>query len=453
MARMLTQVPLPLLPGDAAEIAPGVGMVTGPDGSGVMWVHGLATFAWDAGDEAGRRLAAVQLWKLKAATQAQVAEAFGVIPVSVWRWERALAAGGVAGLVPDRKGPRRASKLTPGVVARIRELDGQGLGKAGIAAAAGVSESSVRNVLRPAGGDGPGQGAAAGPAADPAAAGEETAGGQQETLPVLPDPVARDAERALARFGLLGEGAAPVFTPGARYPLAGLLLALPALAGTGLLECARATYGRVRNGFYGLEVMLVLLVFLALLREPRAEGATRVPPAALGRVLGLDRAPEVKTIRRKLAELGRGRESRGPDHGAGPPPRRRPAGRARVPLRRRARPRLLRHPRGAEDARGPAEVPRPGDRGDLGHRRRRRPGVHGRRRAVAVPGRAAARPAPAAAPGRGGRTAGDGVLRPRRLVTGAVRRHHRRRVRPAHLPQRPGRRPARPGVHHGHLHR
>jgi hypothetical protein len=304
MARMLTQVPLPLLPGDAAEIAPGVGMVTGPDGSGVMWVHGLATFAWDAGDEAGRRLAAVQLHKLRTATQAQVAEAFGVIPVSVWRWERALADGGVAGLVPDRKGPRRASKLTPGVVARIRELGGQGLGKAGIAAAAGVSESSVRNVLRPAGGDGPGRGAAAGPAADPAAGGQAgTAGGQRDMLPVLPDPVARDGERALARFGLLGEGAPPVFTPGARYPLAGLLLALPALEGTGLLECARATYGRVRNGFYGLEVMLVLLVFLALLREPRAEGATRVSPAALGRVLGLDRAPEVKTIRRKLAGL------------------------------------------------------------------------------------------------------------------------------------------------------
>ena len=58
---MLTQVqvPLPLLPGDATRIAPGVGMVTGPDGAGVLWVRGLATFAWDAGDEAGRRLAAV----------------------------------------------------------------------------------------------------------------------------------------------------------------------------------------------------------------------------------------------------------------------------------------------------------------------------------------------------------------------------------------------------------
>ncbi|MGH3124107.1 MAG: putative transposase, partial [Streptosporangiaceae bacterium] len=84
---------------------------------------------------------------------------------------------------------------------------------------------------------------------------------------------------------------------------AGLLLALPPLAQSGLLACARQVYGRLRNGFYGLDVMLVVLVFMALLREARAEGATRIPPAALGRVLGLDRAPEVKTIRRKLAEL------------------------------------------------------------------------------------------------------------------------------------------------------
>ena len=315
MARMLTQVPLPLLPRDAAEIAPGVGVVAGPDGGGVVWVHGLATFAWDAGDEAARRLAAVQLVQLSAATQVQVAQAFGVIPVSVWRWARALAGGGVAGLVPAVKGPQRASKLTPQVIARIRELDRQGAGKAAIAAAAGVSESSVRSVLRPArpAADGvpAGQdladtsGSADTDSADTELAGTDAGAGfaEPEVLLVLPDPVPRDAERALARFGLLGEGAAPAFTPGARYPLAGLLLALPPLAGTGLLACARQVYGRLRDGFYGLEVMLVVLVFMALLREARAEGATRIPPAALGRVLGLDRAPEVKTIRRKLAEL------------------------------------------------------------------------------------------------------------------------------------------------------
>ena len=315
MARMLTQVPLPLLPRGAAEIAPGVGVVAGPDGGGVVWVHGLATFAWDADDEAARRLAAVQLVQLKAATQVQVAEAFGVIPVSVWRWARALAGGGVAGLVRAAKGPQRASKLTPQVIEQIRELDRHGAGKAAIAAVAGVSESSVRSVLRPArpaAGSQDAGGAGGIPAGqDPAGTDADFAGTgtgaapdpEPEVLPVLPDPVPRDGERALARFGLLGEGAAPAFTPGARYPLAGLLLALPPLAGTGLLACARQVYGRLRNGFYGLEVMLVAGVFLALLREARAEGATRIPPDALGRVPGLDRAPEVKTIRRKLAEL------------------------------------------------------------------------------------------------------------------------------------------------------
>ena len=117
----------------------------------------------------------------------------------------------------------------------------------------------------------------------------------------------RGAERVLARFGLL-ESAPPVFTPCARAPLAGLLLALPALAATGLLETAHEVYGELPNGFYSLDTMLCEGVFRALLGQARAEGAARVDPVALGRVLGLDRAPEVKTIRRKiglLAEAGK----------------------------------------------------------------------------------------------------------------------------------------------------
>ena len=70
-----------------------------------------------------------------------------------------------------------------------------------------------------------------------------------------------------------------MFAPGARYPLAGLLLALPALEATGLLDAAREVYGRLRDGFYGLTAALLTMVFLALAGEPRAEGATRIPPA------------------------------------------------------------------------------------------------------------------------------------------------------------------------------
>ncbi len=311
MAGMLTQAPLPWLPAGAAEIAPGVGVERGGDGGGVVWVHGLATFAWDGGDEVSRRLAAVQLVRLRAATQRQVAAAFGTDPVTVWRWDSALREHGVAGLMPARKGPKGPSKLTGELAGRIRALDAQGMRLAGIAAACGVSVFTVRAALGRTGQrreqDAAG---AASQAAEVPAAGEDepAAAPEQQVLPVLPDPVPRQAERAAARFGLLGEGAAPVFAAGARYPLAGLLLALPALEDTGLLQCARQVYGRLRNGFYGLHAMLVMLVFLALLREPRAEGATRTDIAAAGRVLGLDRAPEVKTIRRKLGELaGRGR--------------------------------------------------------------------------------------------------------------------------------------------------
>jgi hypothetical protein len=49
--------------------------------------------------------------------------------------------------------------------------------------------------------------------------------------------------------------------------------------------------------------VVLTLLFLALLRDPRAEGLTRVTPADLGRLLGLDRASEVETLRRKLGEL------------------------------------------------------------------------------------------------------------------------------------------------------
>jgi len=264
MAAMLTQLPLPLplplplVPDGAAQIAPGVGLSLGGAG-GLVWVHGLATFAWDGGDEASRRLAAVQLVRLRAASQAAVAAAFGVDPVTVWRWDQALSDAGLSGLVPGRKGAMRPSKLTAEVVTRIRELDGQGLSGAAIARAAGVSASSVSNVpgrIPPRPGDGDLTGTAGAGQEQAEQAGQQEAAAEEEVrekaggevpagppLTVLPDPVPRGAERALARRGLLGE-AAPVFAPGARYPLAGLLLALPALEAAGLLACARSVYGR-----------------------------------------------------------------------------------------------------------------------------------------------------------------------------------------------------------------
>ena len=147
MAGRLSQLPLPWLPDGAAEVTRGVGLESFPDGGGAVWVHGLMTFCWDGGDEAGRRLAAVQLAEVKAATQQQIADAFGIGVVTLWRWLDGYRRDGLAGLAAGKRGPKGPSKLTPELTQLIGELAAQGKSQAAIAAAAGVSTFAVRTAL------------------------------------------------------------------------------------------------------------------------------------------------------------------------------------------------------------------------------------------------------------------------------------------------------------------
>ena len=52
-----------------------------------------------------------------------------------------------------------------------------------------------------------------------------------------------------------------------------------------------------------MRTSLLTLLLMALWRIKRPENLKEHSPQNLGRVLGLDRAPEVKTLRRKLASL------------------------------------------------------------------------------------------------------------------------------------------------------
>jgi transposase len=298
MCVMTAQPPLPVAPAaGAVSIGEAVALVEDNDG-GRVFLRGELVYAWSARDVPLRRLAAVQLVVNKAARVGDVAAAFGVDAATLWRWGQHLSATGVSGLVSDKRGPKGPSRLSPQVVADITARRAAGTSFRKIATATGVSYTSVRRVCAPA---------ATGPADGSDHDVEHDTGPVGDELPVLPPPADRDAERAAARWGKLPH-AEPVFTPAARVPLAGLLLAIPALQATGLLPCATQVFGGLRNGFYGLDTMLVEGVLRALAGEPRAEGATRIDPHALGRVLGLDRGPEVKTIRRNITALaGTGR--------------------------------------------------------------------------------------------------------------------------------------------------
>jgi hypothetical protein len=109
--------------------------------------------------------------------------------------------------------------------------------------------------------------------------------------------------RVAASFGVL-EAVAPDFQPALDVPNGGVLFALPALLAMGLLQ-ATARYFTLPKGYYGLDSVLLLLAFLALARLPSLESLRYCAPGEWGKLLGLDRAPEVRTLRQKVRLLAR----------------------------------------------------------------------------------------------------------------------------------------------------
>lgn len=108
-------------------------------------------------------------------------------------------------------------------------------------------------------------------------------------------------ERVLASLGAVGAAAIrPERVED--VPNAGVLCALPALLALGLLRHSR-THFTLRPGFYPLESIFLTMAFVALARVPSLEALRYEPQGEWGKILGLDRLPEVKTLRNKLSEL------------------------------------------------------------------------------------------------------------------------------------------------------
>ena len=113
---------------------------------------------------------------------------------------------------------------------------------------------------------------------------------------------AADVEgRLAASIGEL-DAVVPDFTAALDVPNGGLLCALPALLAVGLLEGV-ARYLQLPKGYYGLDSLLLLLAFMALARLDSIEALRYCAPGEWGKLLGLDRVPEVRTLRAKIAVL------------------------------------------------------------------------------------------------------------------------------------------------------
>ena len=197
--------------------------------------------------------------------------------------------------------------MTPEVTARAQQWLGAGWSPREVAEQLGLKLDTLRKAIQ--------QGRLIKPG--PPQPGEPS----PETAPLPPPPTATDKstravedaaaemgtactrpdERVLAAFGLLNE-ASTRFETCRDVSFGGVLCALPALEANGLFRHIHACLAKLR-GYYSTLHVIVLLAHMALCRIKTVEQLQYQPPGELGKLLGLDRIPEVRCLRHKLAAL------------------------------------------------------------------------------------------------------------------------------------------------------
>ena len=285
------------------------------DGRRAVFLGAAAIHIFDADDKAGEAACIAVLSRAGLASDKDIAKAFSCHRNTVVRLASRFANGGMAAVVPAKRGPKGPHKVTPAVQAVING-EGAGLGatavmrliqeRTGVQLSLGhvarlVARATVQEEL-PAGLQAAG---------DEAADGETTVD-SEDALGVI-DEVSIDDWSASVDGGSAATPVEPdraaAFDPPATLPTRvrgrymGLALYYPALTALGLVEVAREVFRLPRSERFGVRATALSVFFMTLLSKTTLESAKHVRRREFGAMVGCGRAPSVKTLRRKFAEL------------------------------------------------------------------------------------------------------------------------------------------------------
>jgi hypothetical protein len=301
----IPQALLPLIADGATRISDVISVVR-ENGQWTYFCGVQPVFQHAENDCRSFRMFTAQLICQGACRQVDIVRAFGVSKNCVIRSVDAYHAGGVHAFFSPRA-TRGASVMTPEVTAEAQQLLGAGESRTEVAERLGIKLDTLRKAIQ--------QGRLTVPC--PVKPGEPV----REKAPVPQVPTASDKstravedataemgtactrpdERVLAAFGLLN-GATTRFETCRDVSFGGVLCALPALEANGLFRHIHDCLARLR-GYYSTLHVIILLAHMALCRIKAVEQLQYEPPGELGKLLGLDRVPEVRCLRHKLAAL------------------------------------------------------------------------------------------------------------------------------------------------------
>jgi hypothetical protein len=193
---------------------------------------------------------------------------------------------------------RGAAVMTPEVMEECRRLLCEGRSRSDVAAAVGVKKCNVDKAIQ--------KGLlprSARVAASPLSTRSGRAEADAASASEMGMACVRVEERAMAACGLLS-GAETRFEECADVERGGVLCALPALAANGLLDhLAPLEPPRAGGFYYRLTHVFMLLGLMALMRVKTVESLRRGAPGEFGKLLGLDRVPEVRCLRETLGAV------------------------------------------------------------------------------------------------------------------------------------------------------
>jgi transposase-like protein len=268
----------------------------------VTYFVGADNYFWHAeSDAAGRRFAISTLILNDHVRACEVTSDLGIPHRTLMNWTRQLSEKGAGSFYAPRRG-RGSAVMTREVVAECEGLLGKGKSIAEVARLLSVNESTLRKAVL--------SDRVAEPALSGAGVSQEDEKGSTKSQRGRSDARAaqgmgtactRADERMAAALGVI-RSAATRFERCRDVDMGGLLAGLPALCRNGLLS-GLDRHLSLPNGFYSALHILVVLGFMALARIRRPEGLRHVPPGELGKVIGLDRVPEVRTLRKKIAVM------------------------------------------------------------------------------------------------------------------------------------------------------
>jgi len=219
---------------------------------------------------------------------------------TLMRWTRQLAERGSDSFFTPRR-TRGGHVLSSEKTAECEKGLSEGLPVAEVARLAGVNESTLRKALADGRVRRPSKPLRRDSGADTKS---ERSRKDAEAAEGMGTACTRADERVAAAMGMAGHACAR-FECCDDVAFGGLLAGLPSLCANGLLSGLNHRFS-LPSGYYSALHILVLMGYMALARIKRPEGLRHIPPGELGRTLGLDRVPEVRTLREKIAVLSSG---------------------------------------------------------------------------------------------------------------------------------------------------